>query len=231
MNRDAMLAFYATLPAGTAFVRPEDVLALVQARGIRPDVRMLDIGCGQGQVALALARTFPLSEVIGIDLSPHQIEHARQNSDVANVQFLVADWMNFVLPDDGIDVIIATQVLQFMHDERAFAEYLGHGLASDGLLVLRTVLIPEDEPGRSFVSEVMRQIIQGSIRFYAERDVTELLREVGLSRFRIDKEEIWLDSLPTFHAAILQHELDRVGLTIDDVQPWFWSGTISAIRR
>ena len=57
------------------------------------------------------------------------------------------------------------------------------------------------------------------------------LKKAGLSRFRIDKEEMWLDELPAERAAILDGELRAMGLSLDDVQPWFWSGTISAVRR
>ncbi|MBA3470429.1 MAG: class I SAM-dependent methyltransferase [Herpetosiphonaceae bacterium] len=225
---------YATVVEGAVFVRPEDVVALVRARSLRSDARMLDIGCGQGQAALALAEVYPQSEMIGIDLSPEQIERAQQAAaarDVRNVQFLVADWPNFALPPSGVDVILATQVIQFMPDEHAFAEYLAQGLAKDGHLILRSVFLPDEEPGRSFVQQVMLQFIAQSVRFYSERDLTELLREVGLGRFRIDKEEMWLDDLPAQRTAILNHELAASNLSLDDVQPWFWVGTISAVLR
>ena len=233
-HRNQIIDHYATIPAGTVFVRPEDVLTLVRFRPPRPDARMLDVGCGQGQAAIALAAAYPQAEMIGIDLSPHQIEHARRAAHAAGVQnihFAVADWQDFALPSGGVDLILATQVIQFMPDEHAFAQFLGQSLAQDGHLLLRTVLAPVDEPGRSFVQRVMTQFIAHSLRFYSERDLAELLREVGLSRFRIDKEELLLAELPAPRAAILQRELAAVGLDMEDVEPWFWSGTISAVRR
>jgi len=229
-----IIEHYATVPEGAVFVRPEDIVALVRARATRADARMLDIGCGQGQVVLALAEAYPQAEMIGIDLSPEQIERAQRAAEakeLRNVQFLVADWPNFALPPSGVDVIVATQVIQFMADEHAFAEYLARGLAKDGHLLLRSVLLPNEEPGRSFVQQVMLQFIAHSVRFYSERDLTELLREVGLSHFRIDKEEIWLDDLPAPRSGILNHELAASNLALEDVQRWFWSGTISAVLR
>lgn len=233
-HRDRIIEHYATLAEGTVFVRPEDIVALVRARSLRPDARVVDVGCGQGQTAIALAQAYPNAEITGIDISPQQIERAEQvarERGMLNVQFVVADWPDFALPPAGIDLVVATQVIQFMPDEHAFAQYLAHALTRDGQLVLRTVLLPTEEPGRSFVQQVMLQFIAHSIRFYSERDLTELLREVGLQRFRIDKEELWLDELPAPRAAILQRELNASGLTFDDVQPWFWAGTLSAIRR
>ena len=233
-HRNRLIDHYATIPAGTVFVRPEDVLMLVRSRPIRSDARMLDVGCGQGQAAIALAVAYPHAEVIGLDLSAAQIEHARRAAAAAgvqNVQFIVADWQDFAMPAGGVDVILATQVIQFMPDEHAFTQFFGHSLAHDGHGLLRTVLLPEDEPGRSFVQRVMTEFIAHSLRFYSEHDVTELLREAGFSRFRIDKEEMWLDELPPARAAILHRELTAVGLSLEDVQPWFWAGTVSAVRR
>jgi trans-aconitate 2-methyltransferase len=225
---------YDTLDEGAIFVRPADMVALAQARDLRPDARILDIGCGQGQAAIALAAAYPQGQVIGLDLAPQQIEKASaaaRASRLSNVNFQVADWQQFQLPPDGVDLILSTQVIQFIEDEHAFAQYIANALAANGHLLLRTVLLPDEDPGRSFVNRVMRQFIRHTIRFYSERDLTELLREVGLSRFRIDKEEMWLDELPAHRAAILQRELTQDRLTSDDVQPWFWSGTLSAIKR
>ncbi len=232
MNHQRLLDFYAKLPEGTVFVRTDDILTLARARSLQERARIFDLGCGQGQAALALAQAYPSAEVIGIDISPAQIERAqRAAANQPNVRFFVSDWRDFALPSDGVDLLLATQVLQFMADEREFVEYLAAGLAANGHLLLRTLLLPDEEPGRSFVTDVMGQIIVGSVRFYSERDVTELLREVGLSRFRIDKEEMWLDALPPDQAQLLARALQQARLTLDDVQPWFWSGTISAVRR
>jgi ubiquinone/menaquinone biosynthesis C-methylase UbiE len=40
--------------------------------------RILDVGASSGHYTLALAETFPKSEIWGIDLSPRMLEHARR---------------------------------------------------------------------------------------------------------------------------------------------------------
>ena len=232
-HRDDLLEWYATLPANTQFVRPSDVVQLVCSRPLPQQARIIDVGCGQGQAAIALAQAVPDADIWGFDLSPQQIDHAQRNAQhaqVRNVRFVASDWRDFSLPNNAIDVIVCTQVIQFVDDEHALVEYMMQGLAQNGQLLIRTAFLPEDEPQRSFVERIFKQWLQYSVRFYSERDLTELMRDVGLRHFRIDKEEMWLDALPPERERVLQHELRQHGYSRDDVQPWFWAGTISAVK-
>jgi 2-polyprenyl-3-methyl-5-hydroxy-6-metoxy-1,4-benzoquinol methylase len=52
-----------------------DVVAKLQAGG-----RVLDYGCGSGQVCMALAKAFPKAEVVGFDVDAGSIEKARKSS-------------------------------------------------------------------------------------------------------------------------------------------------------
>lgn len=54
-------------------------------------LRILDLCTGSGCLALALARAFPASEVIGVDVSEKALEYARRNAKIngiSNISFL-----------------------------------------------------------------------------------------------------------------------------------------------
>ncbi|MBS3931773.1 MAG: class I SAM-dependent methyltransferase [Sphingomonadales bacterium] len=54
--------------------------------------QVLDIGCGAGEVALAIARGNPGAKVVGVDVSPHLVEAAWQRgAALGNVEFVLAD--------------------------------------------------------------------------------------------------------------------------------------------
>jgi len=59
-----------------------DVVTKLQAGG-----RVLDFGCGSGQVCVALAKAFPKAEVVGFDVDAASIEKARIASD-KRIRFL-----------------------------------------------------------------------------------------------------------------------------------------------
>lgn len=53
---------------------------------------VLDIGCGAGELSLAIARGRPRAQVVGVDISPQLVGVARERgTNLANVGFEVAD--------------------------------------------------------------------------------------------------------------------------------------------
>lgn len=68
-------------------------LALAAKIGLRPGVRVLDVGCGLGGDALRLADWFD-AEVVGLDAAPEMIDIAQERRDEARadrVRFVVGD--------------------------------------------------------------------------------------------------------------------------------------------
>jgi ubiquinone/menaquinone biosynthesis C-methylase UbiE len=103
-----------------AIIRPI-TMRLLQGLGIFPGMRILDVGCGAGDVAMLAAELVGKSGmVVGIDQSEDAILAARARAaTVKNVHFLVSS------PDDTLeaasfDVVIGRYVLIFQHDVPTF---------------------------------------------------------------------------------------------------------------
>ncbi len=56
-------------------------------------IRLLDIGCGSGCIAISIDLEFPGNEVFGLDISPFALEYSRRNQEKFNskVRFMEAD--------------------------------------------------------------------------------------------------------------------------------------------
>lgn len=70
---------------------------------------ILDIGTGSGCIALSLAKAFPHSTVVGIDISPSALMWARHNATLnncTNVTFHSIDIMNHI-PEAQFDLIVS----------------------------------------------------------------------------------------------------------------------------
>ena len=92
--------------------RPETELLVEHALGAIPaDVpaRVLDLGCGSGAVALAIARERPRANVLGVDVARAAVELARRNAlrlEIANATFLASDWFE-AIERQSFEVIVA----------------------------------------------------------------------------------------------------------------------------
>jgi ubiquinone/menaquinone biosynthesis C-methylase UbiE len=85
--------------------------------------RVLDVGCGTGQLAFAVARRTGAGEVRGVDIAEPYVEHARRHSQDARIVFNVADACALPFPSQSFDRVLSLLVLHFIPDPgKAIAE-------------------------------------------------------------------------------------------------------------
>lgn len=111
---------------------------------IAKDARILDVGCGRGDIALYLARKAKLT--IGIDYSKDAISLANKikkkfNSSIKKkTQFRVMNIKKLNFPNDFFDVVICIDVLEHLHKkevEKSLGE-ISRVLKKDGVLFVHT---------------------------------------------------------------------------------------------
>lgn len=81
---------------------------------------ILDVGCGGGLFTIRLAKQFPQTKVIGIDLSSDAIRFAKeqlQASPQPNVDFILSSSPDLNYIPNSFDVITATLVCHHLSDE------------------------------------------------------------------------------------------------------------------
>ena len=120
VQRESWVKF-APLDAGTM----QCAAHLVRFAGVSAGMKLLDVGCGTGVVAVTAARCG--AEVEAIDLTPQLLERARENCEIAGVQVRLQEGDVEELPfaDGQFDTVLS----QFAHifaprPEVALAEML-----------------------------------------------------------------------------------------------------------
>ena len=101
--------------------------------------RLLDVGCGLGEAALALAEDLGDSgEVVGIDKSEQMLRAARSNAGSARcrVRFSAGDACALNEPDGSFDAARAERTLQWLADPGAAVAEMVRVLRSRGRLAL-----------------------------------------------------------------------------------------------
>jgi predicted TPR repeat methyltransferase len=94
--------------------------------------RALDLGCGTGLAARAFAAQ--VDEIVGLDLSPRMAELARATGLYCDV--IVADAVTGLTQQSGggFDLVLAADVLIYLHDPAALFAQAARVLAPGGLL-------------------------------------------------------------------------------------------------
>lgn len=105
-----------------------DLLVLLSAK---PGERILDVGCGTGQLTAEIAQFG--AEVVGIDSSPDMIATARNN--FPQLRFEVADVtaLNFA---NEFDVVVSNAALHWVRDQPSAIASIARALKPRGRLVL-----------------------------------------------------------------------------------------------
>jgi SAM-dependent methyltransferase len=99
--------------------------------------RVVDVGSGEGYGAALLAAT--AAGVLGIELDPASVEHARRTHRRPNLQFVegsVLDPASF--GDRPFDVAVCFEVLEHLHEQEVLLENIGRALGDEGLLLIST---------------------------------------------------------------------------------------------
>lgn len=153
--------------------------ALRSQEGGNP-LRLLDAGCGDGLLTLALAKRHPEWTLLGIDLREDLLDGARRRAaarGLENVEFKSADLLQ-PLPFEGFGAVIALECLSEIPDDAAALAAMA-GAAAPGAVV--AVQVPDQDwqpvlPGSA--TTWREQVRQG----YTQGGIESLLAEAGLER-------------------------------------------------
>jgi ubiquinone/menaquinone biosynthesis C-methylase UbiE len=107
--------------------------------------RVLDIACGEGYGANLLART--ASKVVGVDVDPTTIEHARRKYRDRNLEFSVGDCLEIPCADQSIDLVASFETIEHIADHERFLSEIKRVLAPGGLAMISS---PDKAAYRAF---------------------------------------------------------------------------------
>jgi cyclopropane fatty-acyl-phospholipid synthase-like methyltransferase len=153
---------------------------------LKPDERVLDIGCGVGTTAMRLANELD-ARVVAADLSPLMRERASRAVHAAGlsdrVEIADEDILDLSYLDDTFDCVVAEAVTMFVDRPRAAAELVR--VCRRGGRVLATEFYWRRPPTPEAKEMFLGQVCPG-LRFDGIEEWIDIYAHAGLSELRTD---------------------------------------------
>src|SRR3954454_22414678 len=126
---------------------------LVEMLAPKSGERILDVGCGTGQLTQAIAERG--ADVLGVDASPEMIGQARQNYPRLRFALQDAASMSF---NSEFDAVFSNAALHWVLDAAGAANSMSRALVSGGRLVL-------EMGGRGNIRQIQQAVESAFLRY------------------------------------------------------------------
>ena len=139
-----------TLSAQARLIWPQE-RALFARYPLGGRLRVLDVGCGTGEITRRLADLYPEAELVGVDIVDEHLDRARARSTAygERVRFERGDAFRLGVGDGHFDLVVCRHMLQAVPDQQLVVRELLRVTRSGG----RLHLIAEDYHMLSFHPE------------------------------------------------------------------------------
>lgn len=128
---------------------------LINDAGIVEGMRVLDVGCGNGEVSLLIAKAVGSNgEVVGVDRNEELLSVARnrvKEESISNVTYLAADISNSLSEIGIFDAVVGRRVLMYLPNPMQVLKNLSAVLKENGIVAFQEV--------DSTVSSVQTQVL------------------------------------------------------------------------
>jgi SAM-dependent methyltransferase len=135
--------------------------------GLRPGMRVLDVGSGPGDVSFIAARLVgPSGTVLGVDAAPEMIELARTRAaekGLSAVRFTQAG-IDAIALDEPVDAVIGRLILMHLPDPAATLRRLGSSVRPGGVIAFSE----NDITGTSSIPDMplFARVTEGIVRAF-----------------------------------------------------------------
>jgi ubiquinone/menaquinone biosynthesis C-methylase UbiE len=174
----------------------DHVARLIAGTGLEDSARVLDFGCGPGQIPIMIARRWPGMRVLGVDAGPNMIEQAERDTAAAgvNVDYAVVRLgpqgdRRLPYPDGEFDIVLCNSVMHHLDDPLGTLDELARVAKPSGAVLVRDLLRPLAPLygmhvrlfGRHYSGE-MRRLYEVSVRAaYTIGEMKDMLRRSRLN--------------------------------------------------
>ena len=161
------------------------LIAILKRSGFKGG-RILDVGSGFGAISIELAKAYPESEIIGIDLSKPLLrlskELAEKELDGNKPEFMEADVMQIPFEDANFDLIINAYMLHVVEDPVKMSNEMRRVCKPNGIIMMTDLR-------RNALAYLVKKLKTS----YTKREAAEILQKTDIKEGNFTKGPFWWD--------------------------------------
>ena len=168
---------------------------------VRPADRVLDVGCGTGELLCRLAAKYPTAQLAGLDPVPEMLQVAREKLS-ANVDLRLG-WANDLpWPAGSFDAVISCNMFHYVTRPVAAIREMERVLRPGGRITITDWC--DDYLACRICNLYLRMTSRAHYKTYRQKECLTLLHEAGHRDAKIERYKIsWLWGLMTAQATKL----------------------------
>lgn len=172
--------------------------------------RVLDIGCGTGQLLQQLAQHYPQAKLTGLDLAPNMLQQAAERLG-NGAELLQGDAERLPGKDNSFDLVVSTSTFQWLEECATCFGEVQRVLEPGGLFCFALfgdgTLFELQNSWRGALQRNDRPVLEGgdgTHRFHTVDQVRQSLEQQGFMAVEVGTEQelVWYPDLPQLLQAI-----------------------------
>ncbi|TFF98128.1 MAG: class I SAM-dependent methyltransferase [Promethearchaeota archaeon] len=137
------------------------------------DLKLIDLGCGTGTLALRLKNRYPKAQITCLDIDEEMIKASKLKlKNYSNIKYIVSDFSNYI-PDDNFDAVVSSLALHHIQEDLAKIENytkIYNSLVPDGIFLNADVVSAPSE----WLEEIyVEKWVEYELEYYTYEEVYE----------------------------------------------------------
>lgn len=204
--------------------------------GIKPGMRVLDVGCGPGITTASLAQCVGATgSVVGVDRSEERIAHARSTYEQSNVTFVCRNFFDDLSDLGSFDFVWIRFVLEYFHRESfQLASHVARSIKPGGLYCMADLdqncmnhYGMSERLEHTFHKLAEAQMVKNNFDPFVGRKLSTYLYDLGFQDIQVDvmMHHLVFGELSEFDRWNWWHKIElagrRSGLNFEDFEGGF----------
>lgn len=162
-----------------------------------PDCRVLEIGCGTGQLIREIGESVKDVDYLGIDVAETMVDIAKKSNDGRRMQFLVCSVEEFA-GEGKYDIIFCTHAFPYFPDKPAVIEKMAALCKEGGQIIIAN---SSTNSLKDLVINFFLKATTSEAKYLSIKKMKKLFAGAGLTvkEVRIIREKWYMPTIAMFH--------------------------------